>query len=312
MLTTSTRAQRHPSLLARGFVEIGVFRFMGGGGQSPTQQGCKDHAGQSKRAGLCDQRSSSIGELKIAGGTRTARKRRSTCPSSTASTFTLLYRFLIRPQTTATMKSLLLLPLLVSSVLAANFGSCLPQHQCGFICCASTELCMNNMNCMSPEYIVSAIAATKAHSIYPTLTNPAVVSSLRSAISSSSGAAESVYSEFRSVMTDAPSPSALQPTVPSGFTIPSSLNPSSVSSRVSKVMASMSRVSESRARETATASRSHSASASVTTRRVSSSSTTTASSTTTRTTSTPTSTAAAATMGVAGAAVMAAVAAALL
>jgi hypothetical protein len=123
---------------------------------------------------------------------------------------------------------LFLLPAAPVVVLAADFGSCTTALQCGFMCCATSEVCINEF-CVDPSYVSSALLAPAATSHYPELKDPKVVSSALEALST---AVSSIYSEYRDVMTGAPMPSAIGTSVPSGVTIPSSLDPSSVASRV--------------------------------------------------------------------------------
>jgi hypothetical protein len=136
------------------------------------------------------------------------------------------------------MKTILLLALTPLAALAASFGSCTQGSQCGFICCAATEVCINNF-CIDPSYISSVITGSAAARAFPTLTNPGAVSSIMSAIESKSGAVESLYSQFQKVMTDAPMPSDLGTLVPSGFTIPSSLNPTEASKSVESLLSEL-------------------------------------------------------------------------
>jgi hypothetical protein len=139
---------------------------------------------------------------------------------------------------TSKMKPILLLALTPLAALAANFGSCSQALQCGFICCAETELCINSF-CIDPSYISSVLTGTAAASAFPTLKNSGAVSSVLSALEHKSGAAESLYSQYQKVMTDAPMPSDLGTLVPSGFTIPTSLNPTEASKSVESLLSEL-------------------------------------------------------------------------
>jgi hypothetical protein len=108
---------------------------------------------------------------------------------------------------------------LLPTALGATFGSCLPADKCGYMCCSGDEVCMDKSMCVGPSYVSSVIAS------YPSLASePSRVESLLCALANPTGLS-SVYGEYRHIMTDAPAPSDLSPTVPAGFTVPASLNP---------------------------------------------------------------------------------------
>lgn len=123
-----------------------------------------------------------------------------------------------------------LLGLLALSARAANFGSCSSVHYCGFMCCEDGETCANGSFCVAHDFISTALSNPQAASVFPSLANPSFRSSVLAAVSTGNpSAVQSVYNRFAQVLTDAPTPSPLGTTVPSGAAIPSELVPSRAS-----------------------------------------------------------------------------------
>jgi len=105
------------------------------------------------------------------------------------------------------------------SALAATFGSCRPANQCGYMCCTGDEVCVDSSMCVGPSYVSSVLAS------HPSLASkPSRVSSLLCELDNPTSLS-SVFDEYRHIMTDAPAPSDLSPTVPSGFSVPATLDP---------------------------------------------------------------------------------------
>jgi hypothetical protein len=121
------------------------------------------------------------------------------------------------------MKLVAALAFVLPVALAADFGSCAQENQCGFICCAAHEKCIMDY-CIAPDFVKSALAGDAAASIYPSLADDKYRSSVMSAIASAPSGVESAYSKFVDVMTGAPSPTPLGTDIPSGYTIPSSFS----------------------------------------------------------------------------------------